>query len=74
MHFKGLKILEFNEYWKSDNTQYIIYADLESLIKKLDVCKSNPEKSSATKVGEKIPFGYSMSTMWIFDDIENKQR
>ena len=32
------KILEFNEYIKSDKTPCIIYAaDIESLIKKMDV-------------------------------------
>ena len=39
------KILEFNKYCKSDKTPFIIYADLESLIKKIDKCKDNPEKS-----------------------------
>ena len=28
------KILEFNQYMKSDKMLYIIYADMESLIKK----------------------------------------
>ena len=51
---------------------YIFYADLKSLIKKIDGCTNNPEKSSATKIGEHIPRGYSMSTIWVFDDIENK--
>ena len=48
-------ILEFNQYQKFDKTPSIIYADLESLIKKLNVCKNNLEKSSATNVGEHIP-------------------
>ena len=30
---------------------YIIYADIESLIKKIDGCENNSEKSSATKIG-----------------------
>ena len=29
-------ILEFNQYMKSDKTRYIIYADTESLIRKID--------------------------------------
>ena len=49
---------------KSDKTPCIIYTDLESLIKKIDNCKNNPEKSSATKIGNHIPCGYSMSTIW----------
>ena len=40
---------------------YIIYADIESLIKRIDGCANNPEKSSTTKIGECILCGYSMS-------------
>ena len=29
-------VLEFNQYMKSDKTSCIIYADIESLIKKID--------------------------------------
>ena len=50
----------------------IIYADLESLIKKVDGCKNNPVESSATKIAAHIPCGYSMSTIWTFDGLENK--
>ena len=35
MPFEDTKILEFNQYQKSDKTPFIIYADLESLIKKM---------------------------------------
>ena len=34
-------ILEFNQYMKSDKTQYIIYADIESLIRKIDGCANS---------------------------------
>ena len=67
-------ILQFNQYMKSDKTPCIIYADLESLIKKIDNCKNNPEKCSATKTDEYIPSGYSISTIWPFDNIESKHR
>ena len=66
------KILGFNQYMKSDKIPYIIYADIESFIKKIDGCANNPENSSTTKVGEHIPCGYSMSTICKFDYIENK--
>ena len=49
---------------------YIIYADIGYLIKKIDECANNAENSS--KTGEHIPCGYSMSTIWAFDNIENK--
>ena len=51
-------ILQFNQNIKSDKMSYIIYADLESLIKKIDGCANNPESSSTTKIGEHIPRGY----------------
>ena len=42
-------ILEFNQYMKSDKMPYNIYADIESLIKKIDGWVNNPENSSTTK-------------------------
>ena len=58
---------------KSDKITYIIYTDIESLIKKIDECANNPENSSATNIGEHIPSGYSMSTIWAFDNIETRK-
>ena len=56
----------------SDKISYIIYADIESLIKKIDGCANNPQKSSTTKIGKHIPCGYLMSTIGAFDHVENK--
>ena len=52
------KILEFNQYMKSDKMPYIIYAVIESLTIKIDGCVNNPENSSTTKIGEHIPCRY----------------
>ena len=42
-------------------------------LKKVIGCKNNPQKSSITKVGEHILCGYSMSTIWEFNNgTENK--
>ena len=38
-------ILEVNQYVKSDKIPYIIFADIEPLIKKIGRCTNNPEKS-----------------------------
>ena len=65
-------VLKFNKFVKSDKMPCIIYADIESLIKKIDEPENNPENSSTTKIGEHIPCGYSMSTLWGFDNIDNK--
>ena len=72
MPSEDTKILEFNQYQKSDKAPLIIYADLECIIEKTDRCKSNPENSSKTKVGEHIPSGFSMSVISLFRRIENK--
>ena len=37
------KILQFNQLQKSDKAPFIIYADFECLIEKIDGCKNNPE-------------------------------
>ena len=70
---KNTKILEFNQYQKSVQAPFIIYADLECIIEKTDGCKNNPENSSTAKVNEHIPSGFSMSTISFFRSIENKQ-
>ena len=45
-------ILEFNQFMKSDKIPYIIYGDIESLIRKwIDGCVNNAENSSVTKIG-----------------------
>ena len=49
---------------KSNKIPYIIYADNETLIIKVDRFANNPENSSTTKIGEHIHCGYSISTIW----------
>ena len=39
---KVTKILEFDQYQKFGNAPFIIYADLECVIKNVDGCKNNP--------------------------------
>ena len=72
MPSQDTKILEFNQYQKSDKAPFIIYVDLECIIEKTDGCKNNPENSSTTKVSEHIPSGFSMSTISSFKNIKNK--
>ena len=52
--------LAFNQCMKSDKALYIIYDDIESLIKKIDGSANNLENSSKTKIGEHIPCRYLM--------------
>ena len=71
MPSEDTKILEFNQYQKSDKAPFIIYANLECIIEKIDGCRNNPENSSTTKESEHIPSGFSMSKTSSFRSIEN---
>ena len=72
MLLENNNILEFNSYMNSDKMPYIIYADIESSIKKKGGCPNNPKKSLTTKIAEHIPCGYSMPTILAFDHLEIK--
>ena len=59
---KDNKILKYNQGEKSMKVPFIIYADLESLLEKMNTCHNNPEKSSTTKINKYTPSGYSLFT------------
>ena len=44
-----------NQGEKSLELPFIIYTDLECLLKKIDTCQNNPELSSTTKINQHIP-------------------
>ena len=44
---KDKKILKYNPGEKSLKVPFIIYADLECLLGKIDTCPNDPKKSSA---------------------------
>ena len=72
MPSEDTKILEFNQYQNSDKALFIVSADLQTLIEKMDGCKNNPENSSSTKLGEHIRSSFSMSTISSLKSMENK--
>ena len=49
MPSEDTKLLEINQFQKSDKALFIIYANLECIIEKIDGWKSNPKNSSITK-------------------------
>ena len=51
---------------------FIIYADLECLLRKMNTCHNNPEKSSKTKINKHTPSGYSLFTNCSFDTTKNE--
>ena len=65
-------IIKHNQGEKSLELPFIIYADLECLLKKIDTCQNNPDLSSTAKINQHIPSGYSIYTNCSFDKSNNK--
>ena len=72
MPSEDTKMLELSQYQKPDKAPFIIYADLDCILEKINGWKNNPKNSSTTKVSEHIPSGFSMSAISSFRSIENK--
>ena len=66
-------ILESKPGKKSLKHPFIIYADLECLLLKMNVCNNNPNKSYTTAKALHKPSGYSLLTSCSFDKSENMQ-
>ena len=66
------KILKDNQGEKSMKVPFIIYADLECLLEKINTGHNNPEKSSTTKINKNTPSCYSLFTYCSFDTTKNK--
>ena len=69
---KEESISKYNHGKKSIKIPFIIYADMESLLDKINTCHSNPEKSSTTKIKKHTASGYSLFTHCSFDITKNK--
>ena len=64
--------IKYNQGEKSIKLPFIIYADLECLLEKINTCYNNPEESSTTKINHHTPSGYSIFTHCSFDKSKNK--
>ena len=58
---------------KSLRAPFIIYADLECLLKKVRSCQNNPENSYTEKKVKHKPSGYAWCSICSFDDTKNKR-
>ena len=61
-HAEMLKIIKYNLGEKSIKSPFIIYADLECLLEKMNTCYNNLEESSTTEINKHTPSGYSLFT------------
>ena len=57
---------------KSMRSRYVVYADIESLLRKVDTCINDPSKSSTTKINKHEMCSYSFVTHSSFDEKRNK--
>ena len=69
---KNNNIIKYNHGEKSMKVPFIIYADLECLLKKMSTCINNPNESSTTKINKHTPSGYSLFNSFSFDESRNK--
>ena len=55
---KGSKII-FKNHWKSEKMPFTIYADMESILKPIEKCDSDPEKKYTQKYQKHEPVSFS---------------
>ena len=72
MPAKGNNIIKYNHGGKSMKVPFVIYADLQCLLKKMSTFINNPKESFTTKINKHIPSGYSIFTSCSFDESKNK--
>ena len=70
MPTKDNNIIKYNQGEKSIKS-FVVYADLECLLKKMSTCKNNPNESSTTEINKHIPSGHSILTHCSFDQTKN---
>ena len=66
MHSEDTEILQFNQYQKSGKTPFVIYADLEYLIEKIDGHKNNLENWFTAKISEHVKSDFSIFARSLF--------
>ena len=65
-------VIKYNHGEKSIKLPFVVYADLECLLEKMNTCYNNPEESSTTKINKHTPSGYSIFTYCSFDKSKSK--
>ena len=72
MPTKDNNLIKYNQGEKSIKLPFVIYADLECLLKKMSTCQNNPNELSTTEINKHIPSGYSLFTHCSFNQTKNK--
>ena len=69
---KKKSISQYNDGKESMTIPFIIYADMASLLEKINTCYNDPKKSSTTKINSHASSGYSLFTHFSFATTKNK--
>ena len=72
MSTKSNNTIKYNHGEKSMKLPFVIYADLECLLEKMNTCINNPNESSTTEINKHTPSGYSILTHCYFNVSKNK--
>ena len=67
------KKVKYSPRDKSLNAPFIIYADLECLLKKKKLRQNNPKNSYMQRKAKHRPSGYSLSLICLFNETKNRQ-
>ena len=68
---KGNALVKYTYGVKSMRAPFVIYADLESLLKRMDRCINDPDKASTTQINKHEMCGYSLITHCSFYEKRN---
>ena len=68
------KILEYVPGENSLKLPFIVYADLECLLRKTNTCSNNLDKSYTEKKAMHKPSGYSLVTCYSLDKSKNERK
>ena len=72
MPTKDNNTIKYKQGEKSIKLPFVVYVDLECLLKKISTCQNNPNESSNTEINKYTPSGYSLFTHCSFDKSKNK--
>ena len=61
--------LRFNKFHHSEKTPFVVYADFESLIKSMDYCNPDPNKSYTKKYQKHEPISFSYYILCSIDGV-----
>ena len=64
--------IKYHSGFKSMRNPDVIYADIKSLLKTVDTCTNDPNKSSITRKNKHEMCGYSLIRQCSFDEKNNK--